>query len=100
MPSKLHMTVPHSFRRTAEIPPVLILHYDDLSADEIEEREGYRVTSPIRTLVDVRHEVSDELFTQAFNEAKTRGLVTGADIKRYRDKLPGFVSDRKRLGAA
>jgi predicted transcriptional regulator of viral defense system len=100
MPANLHMTVPRGFRRNAEIPPVLILHYDDLSADEVEEREGYRVTFPIRTLVDVRHEVSDELFTQAFNEAKTRGLVTGADIKRYRDKLPGFVSGRKRLTTA
>jgi hypothetical protein len=86
------MTVPRSFRRNAEIPAVLILHYDDLSADEVEEQEGYRVTSPIRTLVDVRHEVSDELFSQAFNEAKTRGLVIGADVERYRDKLPGFLS--------
>lgn len=100
MPAKLHMTVPCSFRRNAEIPPILILHYDDLSADEVEEREGYRVTSPIRTLVDVRHEVSDELFSQAFNEAKTRGLITGADVERYRDKLPGLVSGRKRLRAA
>ena len=100
MPAKLHMTVPRSFRRNAEIPPVLILHYDDLSAGKVEEREGYRVTSPIRTLVDVRHEVSDELFTQAFNEAKTRGLITAADVERYRDKLPGFVSLRKRLTTA
>jgi hypothetical protein len=100
MPAKLHMTVPRSFRRNAEIPPVLILHYDDLSAGKVEEREGYRVTSPIRTLVDVRHEVSDELFTQAFNEAKTRGLITAADVERCRDKLPGFVSLRKRLTTA
>jgi predicted transcriptional regulator of viral defense system len=100
MPAKLHMTVPRSFRRNAEIPPVLILHYDDLPADEVEEREGYRVTSPIRTIVDVRHEISDELLSQAFNEAKTRGLVTGADVERYRDKLPGFVSGRTRLTTA
>jgi predicted transcriptional regulator of viral defense system len=100
MPAKLHMTVPRSFRRNAEIPPVLILHYEDISADEVEEREGYRVTSPIRTIVDVRHEVSNDVLSQAFNEAKTRGLVTGADVERYRDKLPGFVSSRKPLRAA
>ena len=87
MPAKLHMTVPRSFRRNAEIPPILILHYEDISADEVEEREGYRVTSPIRTIVDVRHEVSNEILSQAFNEAKTRGLVTGADIERYRAAL-------------
>ena len=100
MPAKLHMTVPRSFRRNAEIPPVLILRYDDLAADEVEEREGYRVTSPIRTIVDVWHEVSDELLSQAFNEAKTRGLITAADVERYRDKLPRFVSNRKRLTTA
>ena len=100
MPANLHMTVPRSFRRNAEIPPILILHYDHLSADEVQEREGYRVTSPIRTILDVRHEVSDELLSQAFNEAKTRGLITGADVERYRDKLPGFVSGRKRLTTA
>ena len=87
MPAKLHMTLPRSFRRNAEIPPILILHYNDLSADELEEREGYRVTSPIRTLADVRHIVALDLFSQAFNEAKTRGLITGADVERYRDKL-------------
>jgi predicted transcriptional regulator of viral defense system len=100
MPAKLHMTVPRSFRRNAEIPHILILHYDDLSADEVEEREGYRVTSPIRTIVDVRHEISDQLLSHAFNEAKTRGLVTGSDVERYRDKLPGFVSGRTRLTTA
>jgi len=94
MPAKLHMTVPRSFRRNAEIPPVLILQHEDISAGEVEEREGYRVTSPIRTIVDVRHEVSNNVLSQAFNEAKTRGLVTGADVERYSDKLPGFVSSR------
>ena len=100
MPAKLHMTVPRSFRRNAEIPPVLIFHYDDISADEVEEREGYRVASPIRTIVDIRHVVSGEVLSQTFTEAKARGLITGADIERYRDKLPGFLSGGKRLRAA
>jgi predicted transcriptional regulator of viral defense system len=100
MPAKLHMTVPRSFRRSAEIPSILILHYDNLSADEVEEREGYRVTRPIRAIVDLRGEVSDELLSQAFTEAKARGLITGADIERYHDKLPGFLSGGKRLRAA
>jgi predicted transcriptional regulator of viral defense system len=49
MPAKLHMTVPRSFRRSAKMPAVLVLRYDDLSIDEIEQREAYRVTRPIRT---------------------------------------------------
>ena len=100
MPAKLHMTVPNGFRRSAEIPPILVLHYDDLSGDEIEERDGYRITRPIRTIVDVRGKISDDLLTQAFREAKTRGLITEPDIERYSKRLPGFFSDRKRLKAA
>jgi len=100
MPAKLHMTVPNDFRRSAEIPPILVLHYDNLSADEIEERDGYRVTRPIRTIVDVRGEVSEDLLSQAFREAKTRGLMTLPDVERYRNRLPRFISSRKRLKAA
>jgi hypothetical protein len=76
---------------SARDSPILILHYEDISADEVEEREGYRVTSPIRTIVDVRHEVSNDVLSQAFNEAKTRGLVIGADVERYRAALSYFM---------
>jgi hypothetical protein len=102
MPAKLHMTVPRGFRRSAEIPPILALHYGDLLADEVEEREGYRVTRPIRAILGVSQsqEVSDEILSQAFSEAKARGLVTGTDIERYRDKLPSFLLGAKRLRAA
>ncbi len=102
MPAKLHMTVPRGFRRSTEIPPILALHYGDLPADEVEEREGYRVTRPIRAILAVSQslEVSDEILSQAFSEAKARGLVTGADIERYRDKLPGFLLGGKRLRIA
>jgi hypothetical protein len=100
MPAKLHMTVPHSFRRSTEMPAVLVIHYDDLSTDEIEEREGYRLTRPIRAIVDVCRKVPDEVLSQAFSEAKARGLITSADIEHYRQKLPAFLSGRKRLRAA
>lgn len=101
MPTKLHMTVPSHFRRSADIPSILVLHYGDLSGDEIEEREGYRVTRPIRAIVDVGQDVSSAILSQAFSEAKARGLVTEMDVEHYRDKLPVFLlSSRKRLKAA
>jgi hypothetical protein len=96
------MTVPRGFRRSTEIPPILALHYGDLPADEVEEREGYRVTRPMRAILAVSQsqEVSDEILFQAFSETKARGLVTGADIERYRDKLPDFLLDGRRLRTA
>jgi len=60
----------------------VVLHYDDLPAYEVEEREGYRLTRPIRTIVDVsnQREVSSEILSKAFTEATVRRLVTGQDI--------------------
>ena len=77
-----------------------MLHFDDLPASEVEEREGYRLTCPIRTIVDVsnQREVSGESLSTAFTEARVRGLVTGQDIELYRDRLPAFLlTSRKRL---
>ena len=100
MPAKLHMTVSLKFRRSASIPSIVVLHFDDLPANEVEEREGYRLTRPIRTIVDVsnHHEISAEILSKAFTEARVRGLVTGQDIELYRDRLPAFLlTSRKRL---
>lgn len=93
MPARLHLTVPRAFRRQAAIPPALVLHYEDLPATEIEERQGYRVTRVIRTLIDVSRcpEVSEESVTQAFDEARARGLITGGDVARHRDRLPAYL---------
>jgi hypothetical protein len=76
MPPKLHMTVPLKFRRSANIPSIVVLHFDDLPANEVEEREGYRLTRPIRTIVDVsnQREVSGEILSKAFTEARIRYL--------------------------
>jgi hypothetical protein len=101
MPSKLHMTVPLKFRKTSKIPPVLVLHYADLPAGAIDEREGFRVTRPMRTILDLSEsqELSPDLLAQAFVEARKRGLITESEIKEYRHRLPSFLFQRPGLKA-
>ena len=86
MPDKIHMTVPSSFRRHSEIPEVIVLHHGKIIPREIEEREGYGVTKPIRTIVDLVMEesVSIDSIQQAYKEAKKRGLITEDEFKRYK----------------
>ena len=56
-PTKLHMSVPRSFRKGTEIPKNLCLHFvDEVSQSDIEIRQGYRVTTPLRTLADIIRE--------------------------------------------
>jgi predicted transcriptional regulator of viral defense system len=99
MPSKLHMTVPVKFRRNSQIPPVIVLHHADLPAGAIEDREGFRVTSPMRTLLDLgeSQELSPGLLAQAFAEARKRGLITESEVRKYRRKLPSFLFQRPGL---
>src|SRR5574341_50110 len=48
MPAWIHLTVPKGFRKRA--PEGIVLHRVDLSVHESEQREGFRVTTPLRTL--------------------------------------------------
>ena len=86
MPAKLDMTVPPGFQRMAAIPRVLRLHGGRLAEDDIETNDGVRVTTPLRTLVDVvaADRLAVELQVQAFQEALQRGLVTARQLARVK----------------
>jgi predicted transcriptional regulator of viral defense system len=74
MPSQVHLTVPKRFRK--KVPSGCVLHKANLVADDIEPRNGYRVTTPLRTLLDVAcHPLSQEHLNRAVRDALERGLV-------------------------
>jgi hypothetical protein len=77
MPSKLDMTVSPGFQRMATIPEVLHLHRARLPERDVETMDGVRVTTPLRTLIDVIVEgaIAPELQVQAVDQAIRRGLV-------------------------
>ncbi|MFC1498531.1 type IV toxin-antitoxin system AbiEi family antitoxin domain-containing protein [Verrucomicrobiota bacterium] len=102
MPTKVHMTVPKSFRRNSAVPSVLILHYGELASADVEQMQGFRVTRPLRTLFDLvkTGEVPREILYAALAEALQRGLITrreieeqekeGRDMNRIRELLNGI----------
>jgi predicted transcriptional regulator of viral defense system len=74
MPAKLNMTVPTNFRKQA--PEACVLHYKDLSEEDIEPHEGFLVTTPLRTLKDVAEgDLSPEHLIKALHDALNRGIV-------------------------
>lgn len=77
-PAKLHLTVPATFRRRSRIPGGLVLHFGDLPDAEVEEREGYRVTRPLRAILDLLQvgDVHPEILREALRDGVTRGLIT------------------------
>ncbi len=100
MPSKLHMTVPRKFRKGSKIPAILRLHFADLAPHEILERAGYRITRPIKTILDLidAQEISDDLIVQGFSEARERGLITEREVRIYRDRLLPVLSSLEEIG--
>jgi predicted transcriptional regulator of viral defense system len=80
LPVKTHLTVPPSFRKPA--PAGCVLHKAVLPQTDIAERPGFRVTTPMRTLLDVaRGEISHEQLEKAVADALDRGLVRRATLE-------------------
>jgi predicted transcriptional regulator of viral defense system len=95
MPSKLHMTVPRSFRRNSEIPRVLVLHFDDLRQGDIGTVDGVQVTRPLRAILDLLEggAVPPATLRQALREGLRRGLIRRSEIADARKHL----ADSKQL---
>ena len=74
MPARINLTVPPGFRK--RLPKGIIIHRARLSSKDIEERAGYQVTVPLKTLLDVAEgTLGEELLQQALKESLGRGLV-------------------------
>ncbi|MBN1978867.1 MAG: hypothetical protein JW918_15825 [Anaerolineae bacterium] len=95
MPDRVHLTVPKRFRK--EVPRGCVLHKANMAPESIEPRIGYRVTTPLRTLLDVAESpLSQEHLDKAVRDALERGLVR----RRLLETEPCSSKARRRLNQA
>lgn len=79
-PAKIHLTVPKGFRA---VDDAVDIHHGSLEAEDIEMRNGWRVTTVERTLADVAGgDLSQELIDTAVADALERGLTTRRRLLR------------------
>ena len=85
LPGKVHLTVPRTFRK--QPPGNCQLHRGQLDAGDTAARNGFRVTTPLRTLIDVAAEntVPTEQLELAVRDAIDKGMVTVRRIKEAAD---------------
>lgn len=94
-PARLHLTVPPGFRK--RLPPQTILHRGRLSPRDWEDRGGYRVTTPLRTLLDVAASpTSWPALESAVRDALQRGVVRRTQLLT----AAGSEEQRRRLHEA
>jgi hypothetical protein len=85
-PAKLHMTVPSAFRRSAKVPKILVLHRASLNEKEVEQRQGFAVTRPLRAIADLVavESISHDIVEQALAEGRQRGMITIREMAELR----------------
>jgi hypothetical protein len=87
LPAEIHLTVPPAFRK--EPPAGCVLHKARLTPKDIEERAGFRVTVPLRTMLDVAaSRVPKVQLQKAVADALARGLVRRKQFLEAAKKSP------------
>jgi predicted transcriptional regulator of viral defense system len=89
LPRRVHLSVPRTFRK--EPPSHCVLHRATLSRGDAEQREGFFLTTPLRTLLDVAgaKTVTDEQLSRAVDDALERGLVRKLKLEAAVRNTPG-----------
>ncbi len=97
LPDRTHLTVPKGFRKPA--PRGVVLHKAVLAPEDVEQRSGFRVTTPLRTLLDAAEGgVSQEQLGKAVKDALSRGLVRRAKLAEAIQAHPELARLRAALG--
>jgi predicted transcriptional regulator of viral defense system len=79
MAGMVHLTVPPGFRKHPS--GGCVLHRAALPTADIERRDGFLVTTPLRTLLDVAEsDLSPEHLTGAVRDALARGVVRRSNL--------------------
>lgn len=93
LPATIHLTVPTGFRK--EPPAGIRLHRQGLPASDVTERDGYRITTPLRTLLDAAASpLSAEHLAAAARGALEKGLVRKRLLEAALEGSPDNVKAR------
>ncbi len=102
MPAKMHMTVPKRFRKWTAIPKHIIFHFAHLSDADVISQQGYLVTTPLKTIIDIVEEgkLSEDLMVQAIQDALQKGLISRKQLNEAASveihaKLTRILNDYK-----
>lgn len=92
-PAKVHFTVPSAHRFRREVPPLYVVHHDDLDDADVGKFEGIPITTVERTLRDcIEAGTRRDLLQQAITNAVERRSLTTAAAAKFHGALDGSSS--------
>jgi predicted transcriptional regulator of viral defense system len=85
-PTRLHLTVPLSFRAK---DAAVVIHRAALAPGDVDDRDGYQITSVPRTLFDVAasSDMTQEQLDVAVADAVQRGLAAPRQLRHRADEF-------------
>jgi hypothetical protein len=79
-PAEIHLTVPRGFRKR---DAAIVVHRAHLEPDEVEEREGFRVTTPVRSIAESAVDgLQQDAIDSAVADLLDRGGATRSQLLR------------------
>lgn len=92
-PARIHVTLPTSVRIRREVPKRLVIHYADLTGEDVETVEGVPVTTPARSIRDAHtSHLGADLVGQAIADGRRSGRLPTAVANRLQRELLGTSS--------
>jgi len=96
LPAKTHLTVPLDFRKKAAAG--VVLHKALLGEKDTEMREGFRVTTPLRTILDLaRGHLDQERLTAVTKDAMRKGLLDRRTLLNILAKTPKDIAPSEQV---
>lgn len=84
-PARIHLTVPPGFRQEA---PGVILHRGELADEDVWEQGGYRITTPLRSVLDVAAgDLEVDQIASAIGDGLRRGVFSRRALLDRADEL-------------
>ncbi len=84
-PALVHLTVPRNFRASAL---GVRLHRAELSGEDVRQHSGFRITTPLRSLLDVAAaDIDVDQLATAIGDALREGLMTGRQLSTRADSI-------------
>ena len=95
LPARVHLTVPPGFRK--KVPGGVIVHRCWLKDDEVFAQQGFRVTTPLRTIVDlIRYGLESDRLAGVIRHALDQGSVRRKALEAKTGDLDEEFRERAR----